>query len=58
MKKDKIPRNAKGQPHGVWEQYWNNGELAFKCVYINGNINGFDELYDWYGKPTEKNYYL
>jgi len=54
-----TPYNTKGQRHGYWEYYWTNGELAFKCIYINGETNGFAEYYWRYnGKLTDKNYHI
>jgi len=65
MNKDITPTNAKGQPHGYWEVYHWGGNLIYKCVYINGEENGFEE---WYwdndgkgkgkGKVKIKNYHL
>jgi len=59
MKEDIIPKNAKGQGHGLWELYHPNGQLGFKCVFINGEINGLYEHY-WGddGKLSDKKYYL
>ena len=57
MKKNIKPKNDKGQRHGYWEVYFDNGELWYKCVYINGELNGFEEWYSC-GKITEKRYYL
>ena len=45
MKKSKKsiePRNDKNQRHGYWEFYW-DGELWYKCYYINGQLNGYNE---------------
>jgi len=58
MKNDKMPYNDKGVQHGLWERYHYNGELWFKCVYLNGNPNGFEELYYCNGKLTHKKYHL
>jgi len=59
MNKDITPTNAKGQQHGYWELYWNNGNLMFRCVYLNGKENGIDEFYNNDdGKLTEKYYHL
>jgi len=59
MNKNITPFNDKGQPHGYWEYYWENGKLHFKCVYINGETNGFEELYcDNDGKLRIKSYHL
>jgi len=59
MNKDIIPTNAKGQAHGYWERYNGKGKLWYKCVFINGKLNGFDEDYCYdYGKLTEKTYHI
>jgi len=59
MNKDITPLNDKNQPHGYWESYFDNGQLCYKCVYINGKENGFEEWYwDNDGKLSEKTYYL
>jgi len=58
MKENLEPTNDKNQPHGYWEQYWYNGQLWYKCVYINGKENGFEEQYYWTGKLRSKNYFL
>jgi len=50
--------NAKGQPHGYWECYWGNGELMYKCIYINGKEIGFEEFYYNDGTLSYKNYHL
>jgi len=57
MNKDIAPRNSKGQPHGYWKRYW-DGKLMYKCVFINGKVNGFEEYYWSDGKLTIKRYYL
>ena len=41
-----TPYNEKGEPHGYWEQYWLNGNLAYRGNYINGQLNGLWECYD------------
>jgi len=57
-KKDIKPYNNRWQPHGYWENYWMNGNLCYKSVYINGKKNGFNEWHSSDGKLTVKNYYL
>jgi len=57
MNKEISPRNANGQRHGYWERYW-DGELFYRCVYINGKPNGVDEHYWSDGKIRSKRYYL
>jgi len=59
MKEDLKSTNAKGQAHGLWKIYWDHDHLFYKCVYINGKKNGFDELYlNTDGKITDKRYHL
>jgi len=59
MIKNKKPRNDKGQPHGLWEWYWTNGDLADKCFYLNGKEVGYEEWYDYYnGKLIKKRYHI
>jgi len=65
MKKKKgiTPLNDKGQPHGLWEMYWVNGKLMWKCFYHNAKEIGYNECYDWYDchytdKLEEKKYYI
>ena len=56
MKKKNIrPRNGKGHMHGYWEVYW-DGQLDYKCFYVNGWICGYDEYH--YGNMGIKRYYL
>ena len=47
--------NDKGQRHGYWEVYWSDDDLAFKCLYINGNESGYEEYHD---KFIEINFHL
>jgi len=58
MNKNIQPYNANGQQHGYWESYWGNGQLFYKCVFINGKVNGFAEYYWGEGKINYKNYCL
>jgi len=57
MNKNISPFNDKGVQHGYWERYNYNGELWYKCVYINGKLNGFDGWYDDV-KIIRKTYHL
>ena len=52
MNKDIKPYNAKGKRHGLWEYYHYNGNLCYKCVFINGERNGFEEWYWGNGKTN------
>jgi len=58
MNKNKLPRNANGQEHGIWEVYWSSNQLWFRTVYSNGKKNGFEEWYNFDGKLSTKTYYL
>jgi antitoxin component YwqK of YwqJK toxin-antitoxin module len=50
MSKSITPYNNKHQRHGLWERYWYNGNLLFKCFYHNGKEVGYDEDYTLNGK--------
>jgi len=58
MNKNISPFNDKGVQHGYWERYNYNGELWYKCVYINGKLNGFEEFHWNDGKISSKYYHL
>lgn len=42
--KDIKPINDKGQAHGYWESYWNDGTLWYKCFFINDVEYGYEEI--------------
>jgi antitoxin component YwqK of YwqJK toxin-antitoxin module len=42
---DIKPYNKKGQAHGYWEQYYDNGGLLYKGHYHNGRRIGYWERY-------------
>jgi len=49
MNIDKVlPRNTKDQPHGYWEIYRSDGYLMYKCIYNNGKVIGYQEIYNYY----------
>jgi len=58
MNKDKniTPENNKGQQHGLWELYYNDGELMFKSFYHNGKLVGNEEYYSYNGILSRKRY--
>jgi len=56
--KNLEPRNTKGQAHGYWEVYWDNGRLCFKCIYNNSQGIGYEEWYDYYDCKLTKSYYI
>ena len=52
MKKDILPRNNKGQLHGIWSDYLSKGTLFRKGHYINGIRYGY-WIGNWsYFKPS------
>lgn len=58
MQDNKKPRNKKGQPHGNWEVYHDNGNLHFISNIINGTFSlGFEEIHNMDGKLISKIYY-
>jgi antitoxin component YwqK of YwqJK toxin-antitoxin module len=56
--KTKQPRNEKGQWHGYWELYHDNGKLARKGLYINHRAFGVHEKYWADGKLCHKSNYI
>ena len=38
-------RNSQGEPHGLWEDYYSNGKLEYRCNFQNGKLNGLWEQY-------------
>jgi antitoxin component YwqK of YwqJK toxin-antitoxin module len=35
--------NDKGQRHGYWEYYYDNGSLAYQVKFLNGQLSGYLE---------------
>ena len=50
--------NDKGEKHGPWEIYHDNGNPWYKENYINGKEHGLYELYHSNGKLNIKQYIL
>ena len=50
--------NDKGQAHGYWEVYWDNGNLSYKGNYSNVKKHGCWEWYYSNGKPRLKEFYI
>jgi antitoxin component YwqK of YwqJK toxin-antitoxin module len=55
---DKRPYNKKGEWHGYWETYHNNGQLDYKGLFINGYKFGLHELYYSNGELIYKGNYV
>ena len=51
-------RDSKRNKIGIWEKYYNNGKLYFKCNYINGILNGEYIQYYNNGQINYKTYYI
>ena len=45
-----------GKKDGLWEEYWDNGQLVYKGHYKDGKKDGLWEEYDEYGKRSRGNY--
>ena len=50
--------NDKGERHGPWEVYHDNGNLWYKKNYVNGKEHGLCELYHSNGNPMYKKNYV
>ena len=53
---DIMSHNERGEAHGYWEVYMGNGELSYKCHYLNDDEVGYEE--DHYTNKIKKRYYL
>jgi antitoxin component YwqK of YwqJK toxin-antitoxin module len=55
--KDITPLNDKNQRHGLWEKYYSDGTLGFKCLYHNDKEVGCEQWY-YDNKLQERTYHL
>jgi antitoxin component YwqK of YwqJK toxin-antitoxin module len=53
-----MSHNDKGQSHGLWERYYPNGQLWYKCTYHNDKLVGYDEVFLYNSKSDRKVYHL
>jgi antitoxin component YwqK of YwqJK toxin-antitoxin module len=58
MSKDIESFNDKGQPHGLRERYYLNGQLMYKGFYQNDKLVGYEECFYYNGDVYRKNYNL
>jgi len=59
MRKDIQPYNDKGQRHGLWEWYYSDGQLWYKCFFHNGRKVGYEVDYEYItDKLMEKKYHI
>ena len=49
--------NAKGEKHGYWESYYDNGNLWYKGNYVDGKEHGYWESYYYNGNLYYKGFY-
>ena len=43
MNKNITPYNNKQLRHGAWERYYYDGDVIYKCFFVNGILNGYHE---------------
>ena len=48
----------RGRLHGLWEEFFANGEIEYWCTFSNGKRDLYDESYDEYGWLTSSNCWL
>lgn len=49
--------NEQGNPEGLWERYFSNGQLDYRGLYINGKKDGLWERYYKNGQLDNKGFY-
>ena len=54
MIKEEIPYNAKGQIHGIYRFWHDNGCLQLKARFKNGELNGLCQKFDSRGRLTKE----
>jgi len=50
--KVKGQRNSKGQREGIWEWFFENGNIRCRTPYKEGNMDGIEECFDEQGNIT------
>jgi antitoxin component YwqK of YwqJK toxin-antitoxin module len=50
--------NERGEKHGYWEEYYDNGQLMRKGNFVNGNRDGYWEEYRPNGQLLWKGNYV
>jgi antitoxin component YwqK of YwqJK toxin-antitoxin module len=51
-------KDPQGRPHGVWEDYYTDGTLWWKCHFHHRKLHGLWEVYREDGTPYLKRYFL
>jgi len=49
----KGQKNSKGQPEGIWELFYPNGNISLRTPYKEGKRDGIQEDFDGQGNITE-----
>ena len=50
--------NSNGQRHGLWKEYYYNGQLCWEGNYVNGQEHGLWKNYYYNGQPWKKGNYV
>jgi antitoxin component YwqK of YwqJK toxin-antitoxin module len=50
--------DEKGVKHGLYESWFENGQLRTKCTYQNDKKNGLYEFWDYDGQLKQKDLYI
>jgi antitoxin component YwqK of YwqJK toxin-antitoxin module len=49
----KGQKNSKGQHEGIWEVFWENGNIEARIPFKEGKIDGIEEIFDEQGNINE-----
>jgi antitoxin component YwqK of YwqJK toxin-antitoxin module len=41
----KGQKNSSGQREGLWEYFWENGNIHYRIPYVGGKMDGIEELF-------------
>ena len=48
----------RGRLHGLWEEFFENGDIDYWCTFANGKRDFYDEKYDKYGRLISSSCWL
>lgn len=46
------------RPHGLWETYWDNGQIRFKGRFIHGERSGLHIWFHGHGGVRDKYFFI
>ena len=49
----KGQKNSKGQQEGIWEWFYENGNIRWRTPYKEGKMDGIEECFDEQGNITQ-----